>query len=75
MRSHKWLFNQLTPVLCVGFVFIMATAALSYADEVTLKGGDVIHGKVIEQNDDGVLLEHEDLGQIRIAWGVNNSLR
>jgi len=67
MRSYKWLFNQFAPVLCVGFVFIMATAALSYADEVTLKGGDVIHGKVIEQNDDGVLLEHEDLGQISIA--------
>jgi putative salt-induced outer membrane protein YdiY len=47
--------------------FVIATAALSYADEVTLKGGDVIHGKVIEQNDDGVLLEHEDLGQIRIV--------
>ncbi|MHC4855463.1 MAG: DUF481 domain-containing protein [Planctomycetota bacterium] len=45
----------------------MATATLSYADTVTLKGGDVIHGKVIEQNDDGILLEHQDLGQIRIA--------
>jgi len=67
MHSYKWLFNQFAPVLCVGYVFIMATAALSYADEVTLKGGDVIHGKVIEQNDDGVLLEHEDLGQIRVA--------
>jgi putative salt-induced outer membrane protein YdiY len=51
----------------MGFIVIFMTAALLHADEVTLKGGDVIHGKVIEQNDDGVLLEHEDLGQIRIA--------
>ncbi len=67
MRSYKWLFNQFDTVLCIGFVVMMATASLSYADEVTLKGGDVIHGKVIEQNDDAVLLEHEDLGQIKIA--------
>ena len=67
MHSYKWLSNQFGAVLYMGYVFIMATAALSYADEVTLKGGDVIHGKVIEQNDDGVLLEHEDLGQISIA--------
>ncbi|MHC4288719.1 MAG: hypothetical protein ACYSSK_01425 [Planctomycetota bacterium] len=46
---------------------MMTTGVLSYADEITLKGGDVIHGKVIEQNDDGVLLDHEDLGQIKIA--------
>ena len=67
MRFYNWLLNQFPPVFCMGFVFIVVTAAPSYADEVTLKGGDVIHGTVIEQNDDGVLLEHEDLGQIKIA--------
>jgi putative salt-induced outer membrane protein YdiY len=67
MRSYRWLFDQFETVLCMGLVVMMLTAVLSYADEVTLKGGDVIHGKVIEQNDKGVLMEHEDLGQIRIA--------
>ena len=67
MRFYKRLFSQFNTVFCVGCIFIITTATLSYADEVTLKGGDVIHGKVIEQNDDGVLLEHEDLGQIRIV--------
>ncbi len=67
MQFHKRLFSQFNTVLCIGCFFIMATAALSYADEVTLKGGDVIHGTVIQQDDDGVLLDHEDLGQIRIA--------
>ena len=67
MLSYKWLFNQFDTVCYIGCVFIIAAAAVSYADEVTLKGGDVIHGTVIEQNDDGVLLEHADLGQIRIA--------
>ena len=67
MRFYKWLFRQFDTVLCIGFIFIMATAAMSYADEVTLKGGDVIHGKVIEQNENGIFLEHEDLGQIKIS--------
>jgi putative salt-induced outer membrane protein YdiY len=67
MRFYKWLLNQFDTVLRVGFVVIITTAAISYADEVTLKGGDVIHGKVIQQNDDGVLLEHEDLGRVRVA--------
>ena len=67
MHSYRWLFDQFDTVLRIGLVVIMATTALSLADEVMLKGGDVIHGKVIEQNDEGVLLEHEDLGQIKIA--------
>jgi putative salt-induced outer membrane protein YdiY len=67
MRFYKQFFGQFNSVLCMACVFSMTTATLSYADEVTLKGGDVIHGTVIEKNDDSVLLEHEDLGQIRIA--------
>ena len=67
MHSYRWLFEQFDTVLRIGLVVIMATTALSLADEVMLKGGDVIHGKVIEQNDESVLLEHEDLGQIKIA--------
>ncbi len=67
MRFYKRLLDQSNTALCMGCIFVITTAAVSYADEVTLKGGDVIHGKVIEQNDDDVLLEHEDLGQIRIA--------
>jgi putative salt-induced outer membrane protein YdiY/preprotein translocase subunit YajC len=67
MHSYKRLFFRFDIALCIGFVFMMTTGVLSYADEITLKGGDVIHGKVIEQNDDGVLLDHEDLGQIKIA--------
>jgi putative salt-induced outer membrane protein YdiY len=64
MRSIKWLYGQLNIAFIIYFVM---TAAFSYADEITLKGGDVIHGKVIEHNDKGVLLEHEDLGKIRIS--------
>ena len=67
MRSYKWLFNQFDAALYIGLFFVIVTVAISYADEVTLKGGDVSRGKVIEQNDDGILLEHQDLGQIRIA--------
>jgi putative salt-induced outer membrane protein YdiY len=44
---------------------MVAVSPLS-ADEIILKGGDVIHGKVIEQDDDSVRLQHEDLGEIKI---------
>jgi hypothetical protein len=37
------------------------------ADEVVLVGGDVIHGKIIEQSDLAIVLEHSDLGRIKIS--------
>jgi len=58
--------SQFDTVLRIGLAFIITTAALSYADEVTLKGGDVIHGKVVIQDANSVLLEHPDLGPIKI---------
>ncbi|MHC5103619.1 MAG: DUF481 domain-containing protein [Planctomycetota bacterium] len=67
MHSYRRLLDQFDAVLRIGFVVIMATTALSFADEIMLKGGDVIHGNIIEQTDEAVLLEHEDLGQIKIA--------
>ncbi|MHC5183599.1 MAG: hypothetical protein ACYSPI_04920 [Planctomycetota bacterium] len=67
MHSYRRLLDQFDAVLRIGFVVIMATTALSFADEIMLKGGDVIHGNIIEQTEDAVLLEHEDLGQIKIA--------
>ncbi|OQY07425.1 MAG: hypothetical protein B6I25_01740 [Planctomycetales bacterium 4572_13] len=66
MRFYKRFFGQFDTVFCMGCVFIIATVSLSYADEVTLKSGDVIHGKVIIQDANSVLLEHADLGPITI---------
>ena len=37
------------------------------ADEVVLVGGDVLHGKVLEQSDAAIVLEHSDLGRIEIS--------
>ena len=37
------------------------------ADELALVGGDVLHGKVIEQSDIAIVLEHSDLGRIEIS--------
>ena len=36
------------------------------ADEVTLVSGSVIEGRITKQSDSGVVLEHEDLGQLEI---------
>lgn len=37
------------------------------ADEVVLVGGDVLHGKVIEQSEAAIVLGHSDLGRIEIS--------
>jgi len=66
MRFYKWLLDRSDKVFCIGFIFAIAPASLSFADTIILKGSDVIHGRIIEQDENGVLLEHEDLGQIRI---------
>lgn len=36
------------------------------ADKVTLVGGSVIEGRITKQSDAGIVLEHEDLGQLEI---------
>ena len=47
---------------------IVCFFASSYAgaDEVVLVGGDVICGKITEQNDLGIVLDHNDLGRLEI---------
>ena len=67
MPFYKWISSRFDTVLAIGFVFVMAIAMPSYADEVTLRIGDVIHGKVLEQDDNGILFEHLDLGKMRIT--------
>ena len=41
-------------------------APAAMADTVELVGGDVIHGKVVEQTDDLVVIEHETLGRLEL---------
>ena len=67
MPFYKWISSRYDPVLAIGFIFVMAIAMPSYADEVTLRSGDIIHGKVLEQDDNGILFEHLDLGKMRIT--------
>ena len=47
MPFYKWTSSRFDTVLAIGFIFVMAIAMPSYADEVTLRSGDVIHGKVL----------------------------
>jgi putative salt-induced outer membrane protein len=44
----------------------LSAPSWSGADEVTLVGGGVIEGRITKQSDSGVVLEHEDLGQLEI---------
>ncbi|MHC5145387.1 MAG: hypothetical protein ACYSOX_07155, partial [Planctomycetota bacterium] len=67
MPFYKWTSSRFDTVLAIGFIFVMAIAMPSYADEVTLRSGDIIHGKVLEQDDNGILFEHLDLGKMRIT--------
>lgn len=67
MLFYKWTSSRFDTVLAIGFIFVMAIAMPSYADEVTLRSGDIIHGKVLEQDDNGILFEHLDLGKMRIT--------
>ena len=46
-------------------LMLMTTPAL--ADEIRLLSGDVLHGKVLERTDLGIVLEHPDLGKISIS--------
>ncbi|UCC23427.1 MAG: DUF481 domain-containing protein [Planctomycetota bacterium] len=47
-------------------IFLLAVSQAG-ADEVVLVGGDALHGKIIEQSDAAIVLEHSDLGRIEIS--------
>ena len=53
---------------------LLLSATSARADEVTLRTGDVLHGHVLEDAD-GMILEHEVLGQVRLAHGDVASVR
>ena len=53
-------------VFGIGLVVCVLAAPSARADAVTLRTGDVLHGDVTETAD-GVLLEHEVLGTVRLA--------
>ena len=57
MLFYKWTSSRFDTVLAIGFIFVMAIAMPSYADEVTLRSGDIIHGKVLEQDDNDNFVE------------------
>lgn len=50
----------------VGLVLLLAASA-SGQDRIELLSGDVLIGHIVEQNDQQVVLEHPDLGQLTIV--------
>ena len=47
-------------------VLTLLLAALTWADEIRLRNGDVLHGRIVERTDKYVVVEHPDLGKITI---------
>lgn len=54
---------KIWPIVIIFFLAVSQAGA----DEVVLVGGDVLHGKIIEQSDLAIVLEHNDLGRIEIS--------
>lgn len=52
--------------LLIAAVFVMCSAACLYADEIHLKNGDKITGKIISQLDDMIIIDTEAMGSIDI---------
>ena len=47
-------------------VLTLLLAALCWADEIRLRNGDVLHGRIVERTDKYVVVEHPDLGRITV---------
>jgi hypothetical protein len=71
LREEREAARFLKPSAGFGIWVVVVVCFLAVspagADEVVLVGGDVLHGKVIEQSEVAIVLEHSDLGRIEIS--------
>ena len=49
---------------------VLVLAAAAHGDQVRLKNGDVVSGKIVETSDAGVVLEHAVLGKLTIVFSA-----
>ena len=67
MKSYYSLNRLLLFTVVISIFFINSSICHAKSDIVQLLGGDVIKGRIIEQTDTHITLDHEDLGQLTIA--------
>jgi putative salt-induced outer membrane protein YdiY len=67
-RRRQKTQTRLARGACCVLAFLVAAllAPVAVADTVELVGGDVLHGKVVEQTDDLVVIEHDTLGHLEL---------
>lgn len=53
---------RLLPIL----LFVLLVSTIAHGDEVEMIGGDVLHGQIVEETDEYIVLMHEVLGLITI---------
>ena len=62
-------------VLAVAFFFMLLMASNALADEVRLKNGGVLPGKIVGMEDGKLLLKTSYAGEISIKWSEVATLR
>ena len=53
---------RMLPIL----LFVLLVSTFAQGDEVKMVGGDVLHGEIIEETDDLIVLIHDVLGRVAI---------
>jgi hypothetical protein len=51
-------------------VFLIVAAALSAADQVTFKTGEIIRGKIVKKDAGTITIKSDVLGEVTAPWGA-----
>lgn len=74
VQLDRTTFKKLQPLIAV-VILLMSTSLVSATDEVLLNNGDKLSGRIIDVNNDRVILEHDALGTLTLDQGVIQTVK